>query len=185
MVSEFFSSIANASSLPAVMLVLAMVSFGAVVLWADSPRQERGDVRWSDCRSTLPILSKNKERTVMPESHDKLLDHEYDGIRELDNDLPRWWVWLFYITIGWGILYFLYFHAFGIGYSSADQYRLEVDPNYERVATSGDRALGFIPEYRTPYYSPQRDAAFGSDKKRFGSCTKRSGARPTRRAISR
>ena len=33
MVSEFFSSVANASWLPAVMLVLAMVSFGAVVLW--------------------------------------------------------------------------------------------------------------------------------------------------------
>ena len=28
-----------------------------------------------------------------------LLDHEADGIRELDNKLPRWWVWLFYLTI--------------------------------------------------------------------------------------
>ena len=28
-----------------------------------------------------------------------LLDHNYDGIQELDNNLPRWWVWLFYITI--------------------------------------------------------------------------------------
>ena len=27
-----------------------------------------------------------------------LLDHEADGIRELDNKLPRWWVWLFYLT---------------------------------------------------------------------------------------
>jgi len=28
-----------------------------------------------------------------------LLDHNYDGIQELDNNLPRWWVWLFYITM--------------------------------------------------------------------------------------
>lgn len=33
MVSDFFSSIAHASWLPAVMLVLAMISFGAVVFW--------------------------------------------------------------------------------------------------------------------------------------------------------
>ena len=28
-----------------------------------------------------------------------LLDHEADGIKELDNLLPRWWVWLFYLTM--------------------------------------------------------------------------------------
>src|SRR5690625_7842586 len=28
-----------------------------------------------------------------------LLDHEYDGIRELDNNLPPWWKYLFYVTI--------------------------------------------------------------------------------------
>lgn len=101
----------------------------------------------------------------MSDTHDKLLDHEYDGIRELDNDLPRWWVWLFYLCIAWGVLYFLYYHTFGIGYSSADQYRLEIDPNYQRVAASGDRALGILPEYRSPLYSAVRDAAFGADKK--------------------
>ena len=42
---------------------------------------------------------------------DKLLDHNYDGIQEYDNDLPRWWVWLFWITVIWGIIYVFYFHA--------------------------------------------------------------------------
>ena len=39
-------------------------------------------------------------------TNDRLIkDHEYDGIRELDNDLPPWWKWLFYITIAFGIIY--------------------------------------------------------------------------------
>src|SRR5512138_3875838 len=105
------------------------------------------------------MLSITKEMTVMSDTQDKLLDHDYDGIRELDNDLPRWWVWLFYLCIIWGVLYFLYYHAFGIGYSSADQYKLEIDPNFQRTAISGDRVLGVIPEYRTPFYSAVGDAA--------------------------
>lgn len=35
--------------------------------------------------------------------------HEWDGIRELNNPLPRWWLWTFYLTIIWAIGYmFLY-----------------------------------------------------------------------------
>ncbi len=39
-------------------------------------------------------------------------DHEYDGIRELDNDLPPWWKWLFYITIVFGIVYLVRLFVF-------------------------------------------------------------------------
>lgn len=31
--------------------------------------------------------------------------HEWDGIKELDTPLPRWWLWTFYATIVWGVLY--------------------------------------------------------------------------------
>lgn len=33
--------------------------------------------------------------------------HEWDGIRELDNPLPRWWLWVFYATIAWAIVYWV------------------------------------------------------------------------------
>jgi len=33
--------------------------------------------------------------------------HEWDGIRELNTPLPRWWLWLFYITIAWSIGYWI------------------------------------------------------------------------------
>jgi cytochrome c oxidase cbb3-type subunit 3 len=39
----------------------------------------------------------------------EIAGHEYDGIREYDNPLPRWWVWLFYLTIGWAIAYAGYY----------------------------------------------------------------------------
>ena len=33
--------------------------------------------------------------------------HEWDGIRELNTPLPRWWLWLFYLTIVWSIGYWI------------------------------------------------------------------------------
>ena len=53
---------------------------------------------------------------------DVLLDHNYDGIRELDNTLPPWWLWMFYITIIIGVLYFGYYHMSPFGMSSTEQY---------------------------------------------------------------
>ena len=64
-----------------------------------------------------------------------LLDHEYDGIQELNNKLPRWWVWLFNFTIIFAVVYLGYYHVHGIGYHHehgnssvmANEYRVEMD----------------------------------------------------------
>lgn len=39
-------------------------------------------------------------------------DHNYDGIVELDNSLPPWWVYLFYGTIAFAVVYLVYFNYF-------------------------------------------------------------------------
>lgn len=46
------------------------------------------------------------------EDQDKLLSSNYDGIQEFDNDLPGWWVKLFYLTVIGGIAYAVYFHIY-------------------------------------------------------------------------
>lgn len=56
------------------------------------------------------------------EEEDILLDHNYDGIKELDNHLPPWWKYLFYITIVWALIYLLVYHVFDWLPLSADEY---------------------------------------------------------------
>ncbi len=69
--------------------------------------------RWTDA---VPV---EREKDV-------LFDHEFDGIQELDNKLPPWWLALFYITIGFAVIYMFYYHFLGIGPSSHEMYEQEV-----------------------------------------------------------
>lgn len=54
------------------------------------------------------------------------LDHNFDGIRELDNHLPPWWKYLFYFTIVWGIIYVVVYHFTDSLPLQLDEYRNEV-----------------------------------------------------------
>ncbi len=46
------------------------------------------------------------------EEHDIILDHNYDGIKELDNNLPPWWLYGFYASIIFGAIYLIRYHIF-------------------------------------------------------------------------
>jgi len=54
-----------------------------------------------------------------------ILDHNYDGIKELDNRLPPWWVYLFYITIIFAAVYLVRFHIFN-DYNQELEYEQEM-----------------------------------------------------------
>ena len=41
-----------------------------------------------------------------------VLDHNYDGIRELDNNLPPWWIYSFYASIIFAVFYLFKYHVF-------------------------------------------------------------------------
>ena len=41
-----------------------------------------------------------------------MIDHDYDGIKELDNPPPAWLMWIFYATIVWSVFYVFYYHIF-------------------------------------------------------------------------
>ena len=64
----------------------------------------------------------------MSDIHDEklLTDHEYDGIQELDNDLPRWWLHGFYFTIAFAIFYLIYYHFSTLGPSPEQEFLSEM-----------------------------------------------------------
>lgn len=54
------------------------------------------------------------------------LDHNYDGIHELDNNLPPWWLWGFYISIVFAIVYLVRFHVMQTAPLSIGEYEQEM-----------------------------------------------------------
>lgn len=52
-----------------------------------------------------------KQVTKKPGEQVGTTGHSWDGIEELNNPLPRWWVWVFYATIVWSIGYMIAYPA--------------------------------------------------------------------------
>jgi cytochrome c oxidase cbb3-type subunit 3 len=74
-------------------------------------------------------LDKNWMTQAVPieKEADVLLDHDYDGIKELDNSLPPWWKYGFYITIAVAFIYIFNFHVSGNGKNPEQEYAAEME----------------------------------------------------------
>jgi len=72
---------------------------------------------------------------------DNIMDHDYDGIKELDNPPPRWIMAMFYLTIGISILYGAYYFWLDVGPTQDEEYAkksVQHDEKYQMVSLSAD-----------------------------------------------
>ncbi len=76
--------------------------------------------------------------------------HEWDGITELNNPMPRWWLWTFYLTIVWGIGYMILYPAWPLingatpgllGYSSRGEVAKDIAAVNAANAPLNDRII--------------------------------------------
>jgi cytochrome c oxidase cbb3-type subunit 3 len=77
------------------------------------------------------MTDESRPRDDVEIEQDKILDHDYDGIKEYDNPLPRWWVVIFWATIVFSPLYILYYH-FGTGPDEHERYAADMEALYEQ-----------------------------------------------------
>lgn len=73
------------------------------------------------------VMEKLTDAKTLEDSPDILLEHDYDGIQELDNSLPPWWKWMFYISIIWSVFYLINYHVVPIWNEGKLQDELYVD----------------------------------------------------------
>lgn len=83
---------------------------------------------------------------------DKVKEHEYDGIREYDNNPPAWFNWLFYGSIFWAACYMLYFHVFKIGDLQIAEYDKQMKKAEIQLAAIREKAIKLADQ---PAYTDQ------------------------------
>lgn len=64
-----------------------------------------------------------------------LLDNDFDGIKELDNGLPPWLMWIFYATIFFAAIYLVHYHVFDQGALQAEEYHNEIEEYNQKAGT--------------------------------------------------
>jgi cytochrome c oxidase cbb3-type subunit 3 len=117
-----------------VLITVVIITFYVIrvinMLTESSARQqaEKAGIPYAPSQSWWQILMHKLTRsTPVEQEADILLDHSYDGIRELDNYLPPWWKWLFYGTVVWAVIYLIVYHVAGLLPLSNEEYMAEVE----------------------------------------------------------
>ena len=103
--------------------IVVLITFVVLFLNVDKEGNEWG---LALARAFRQLYSKLIDATPVEKEEDILLDHDYDGIKELDNNLPPWWKYLFYASIIFAVVYMLDYHIIGSGKLQEAEYLEEV-----------------------------------------------------------
>lgn len=74
----------------------------------------------------------DEKNVILDDERDLLMNHEYDGIQELDNPMPPWWIYGFYLTIIFAVGYLMYYEVLGWGPTQEEEYQMEMAEAIER-----------------------------------------------------
>lgn len=109
-----------------VSLIITIV-FIALLMWLTIVYSEKNDFEGELIKAPFKKFLKWLSRSVpIEQEKDIMFDHDFDGIRELDNRIPPWFSFLFYGSIAFAIIYMIVFHVVGDGNVQQNEYNAEV-----------------------------------------------------------
>lgn len=96
----------------------------AIIMWMILVYSEKAE---SAEESTFSkIWQTINQRPPIDDEQKLLLDHDFDGIKELNNKIPPWFMAIFYGSMIWALIYMVDFHILGSGNVQEDEYAAEV-----------------------------------------------------------
>lgn len=109
-----------------VKIMVAVTAFlVAIIMWLVLVFSEKSEaVQESSIKKIFFALNR---RPAIDDEQKLLLDHDYDGIKELNNKIPPWFMAIFYGTLVWGVIYMVSFHIIGSGNVQEEEYLAEVE----------------------------------------------------------
>lgn len=88
--------------------------------------EEVQEISFTESKFVKGLMQKLSRSKSIEHESDIMLEHDYDGIKELDNVLPPWWVNLFYATAIFAVVYMFRFHVMN-DYTQDQEYQQEVE----------------------------------------------------------
>ncbi len=106
-------------------IMVAVIAFlVAIVMWLILVYSEKGETaKEAGFKKLMHMLSQSQP---IKDEQKLLLEHDFDGIKELNNKIPPWFMVIFYGSIIWAIIYMVDYHVLGSGNVQEDEYTAEV-----------------------------------------------------------
>ena len=109
------------------------------------------------------LLDKMNASVAIEEESSILMDHEYDGIRELDNDLPPGWKYGFYVTIVFACVYIYIYHISHSSELQAGEYNKEMAQAEQDLANFRKNSASAIDENNVKLLTDAESLAKGKE----------------------
>lgn len=109
-----------------VLIAIVIIGFITLVFYERKRVVEEEEVLEKQPSAFAKFRKFITKTTPVETENELLLDHDYDGIKELDSQIPPWFLWLFYITIFFSVVYMLDYHVFNTSPLQAEEYNIQV-----------------------------------------------------------
>lgn len=116
------------------------------LLGARERREKQAAAQVKKVVKKISLLEKLNDSVAIEKEEDIMLDHNYDGIRELDNNLPPWWKYGFYLTIVFSVIYLFHYHVSHTGKLQVAEYEAELKKAEHELAEYHKKAANLVDE---------------------------------------